>query len=57
MKAVSHASGTEPGGAGLVDTTVLLRASNHLGREMEGTIMSHDTAADQLVVNIAVSVT
>lgn len=29
----------------------------HLGREMEGTIMSHDTAADQLVVNIAVSVT
>jgi len=25
----------------------------HLGREMEGTIMSHDTAADQLVVNIA----
>lgn len=27
----------------------------HLGREMEGTIMSHDTENDQLVVNLAVS--
>ena len=27
----------------------------HVGREMEGTIMSHDKAHDQLIVNIAVS--
>lgn len=28
----------------------------HLGREMEGTIISHDTSIDQVLVNIAVSV-
>ena len=27
----------------------------HLGREMEGTIISHDTGLDQVLVNIAVS--
>ena len=48
-----------PGFAGLSNGTHLMPGQRvyitHLGREMEGTIMSHDTALDQITVNLAVS--
>lgn len=48
-----------PGFAGLSNLTHLMAGQRvyitHLGREMEGTIMAHDTKLDQITVNLAVS--
>ena len=50
-----------PGFAGLSNLTHLMPGQRvyitHGGREMEGTIMSHDTTLDQILVNLAVSQT
>ena len=50
-----------PGFAGLSNLTQLMAGQRvyitHLGREMEGTIMTHDTHLDQITVNLAVSAT
>jgi len=46
-----------PGFAGLSSGTLLMSGQRvyitHLGREMEGTIKSHDTALDQITVNLS----
>jgi len=46
-----------PGFAGLTNLTHLMAGQRvyitHLGREMEGTIMAHDTKLDQITVNLA----
>ena len=48
-----------PGFSGVNTLTQLMPGQRvyltHVGREMEGTIMSHNTSLDQVIVNIAVS--
>ena len=49
-----------PGFSGVARGTQLMAGQRvyltHVGREMEATVMSHDTVSDQLIVNISVSV-